>query len=387
MNNNNPPFSVKAALISLLVFLIGFIMLVSDKSDDFTLFYIGLAGIAVFFPMVYFDMKKINKEMQQAAQDTQAKELRKAFYEKCKKYNITRISTAEEKSKAKAIAESLNCPPEAMADLSGYLEIAKKELQAKDDAAHQATLDVKRSEEKSIHAKLTQYANYTGKEKRIAMLEAQRAAYLEKAASLRGFSQNAMSMSQQKEIDWATRGGIASGLAGGAAGVAAAMDAQAKNAEIRARNSANLKAMAPLVLKASSEASDNESAARRMSTYIDQAKTKIINSTSKDAVVKKLSFTNPKITVSSTGAISIKVSAHAAEPVLILGEENGVIDGTVLAEFYEGKRLAGTAELVLPMWGLDKTAHELEGICLSGGKKGITYRVEYKAKHLWEIEK
>ena len=194
-------------------------------------------------------------------------------------------------------------------------------------------------------------------------------------------------LTQQQELDWATHGGIASGLAGGAAGVAAAMDAQAKNAQIRANNAATRQAMAPVVTGFWNKQRENEQAAAQMSKYIEQTKTKIINKMPKEEVLKKMGFTDAKVTVSSTGAISIKVKASAQKPVLILDAVEGTIDGTVLANFYEGSRLAGTAELVLPLWGIGKSGEELEGICLNGGKKGTAYRVEYTAKHLWEMEK
>ena len=44
---------------------------------------------------------------------------------------------------------------------------------------------------------------------------------------------------QEKEINWAVAGGIASGFAGPIARAAAAVDAMVKNAEIRAKNEIN----------------------------------------------------------------------------------------------------------------------------------------------------
>lgn len=76
--------------------------------------------------------------------------------------------------------------------------------------------------------------------KRIAILSAERADALERAKTLRAGAQAIMSASQQKEHDWAIHGGIASGIAGPAAGLAAAADIQAKNAQIRAQNEANV---------------------------------------------------------------------------------------------------------------------------------------------------
>lgn len=381
-NNQRQPASVIIALISIIVVLVGFIMVATDQTDDFTMMFIGLIGIAVSFPKVYVDSKKTQKEQQKVKE----KELQLAFYEKCKKYNITSIDTADELRKATAIAESLNCPPEAMADLSGYLESIKREKRAKGDAARQAVVNEEMQKERALHAQLTRYAGYIGKDKRIAMLEAERLTYIQKAAEKGNFAKNAATFGQQKEIDWAIRGGIASGIAGGAAGLAAAMDAQAKNEQIRANNDAVRKTMAPLMMKAMSDQRYAEEAAERMTGHIEETKTKIVNKTPKEDVLKKLSFTTPQITVSSTGAISIKVSAFASKPVLILDSENGVIDGTVLANFYDGQKLVGNAELVLPLWGIDHTAKELEGICLSGGQRDVQYRVEYSAKHLWEME-
>lgn len=345
----------------------------------------GLAGDLLFILMIILFTVSTNKRAKTWSQKL-------AFYEKCKEYNITRITTPSEQEKAKAIAEAMNLPRKAMKDLNAYLLEIKKNLLDQEEAARQskedASLAERQKEEKALHTQLTMYANYTGKNKRVAMLEAERAFCLKRAKELDAAAQYGISLGQQKEIDWAVRGGIVSGLAGGAAGVAAAVDAQIKNEEIRKTNAAVSAGAAPVVASLQEQASQMRQQAKQIDEMIKQAKVKIVNLTSKEEAMQKLRFASPEITVTPTGAFFIKVLASVTKPVMILGSNKGVIDGTVLAEFYKGSTLVGQADLVLPLWGLKHggEAVQLEGICLTGGKEGTTYRVAYKARHLFEME-
>lgn len=116
------------------------------------------------------------------------------------------------------------------------------------------------------------YEGLIGREKRIAMLTAEREALLQKADTLKNGAKAVMSASQQKEKDWAVHGGIANGIAGPAAGVATAINIQAQNAQIRAQNKANLQAYAPLITNSYMGAVSYESQARSVAETIENAK-------------------------------------------------------------------------------------------------------------------
>lgn len=380
--NQNIQLPVTAKVFLILGLIAAFGFLIGALGNEPAGFMIGTAGLFLAIPFFFIARRKASKDRQSFHE----KELQRAFYDKCLSYKITAINTPQNLEKAKTIAKSMNCPAKALKNLSAYFEEIKRERMDQAEAVRLEGLEKKRSEEESTHASLTRYAGYAGKDKRIAMLEDERISFLQKAAHYNELVKTGTTFGQQKEIDWATRGGIVSGLAGGAAGVAAAVDAQVKNTQIRANNAAIRQFTGPAVVNFMSEANACKKSAERMAVYIAEAKMKIVNKTLQEEVLKKIAFASPSVSVSPTGAISIKVAASVIRPVKILDSADGVIDGTVFAEFYDGKKLVGKAELVLPLWGLKKDVVPLEGICLSGGKEGTNYRIEYKAKHLWEME-
>ena len=87
--------------------------------------------------------------------------------------------------------------------------VKKKEQKELDDS-----LKAKREEERAEQKTLVKYEGMTGREKRIAMLTAERAALLQTADTLKSGAKAVVNASQQKEKDWAIHGGIANGIAG-----------------------------------------------------------------------------------------------------------------------------------------------------------------------------
>ena len=59
---------------------------------------------------------------------------------------------------------------------------------------------------------------------------------------------------------------------------------------------------------------------------------------------------------------------------------------TIIAKIYDGDQLCGTAQLVLPMYGLGQNI-PLNGICIDCCKPGKSYTAKFTAKNLWAMEK
>ena len=57
-----------------------------------------------------------------------------------------------------------------------------------------------------------------------------------------------------------------------------------------------------------------------------------------------------------------------------------------IAKIYDGDQLCGTAQLVLPMYGLGQNI-PLNGICIDCCKPGKNYTAKFIAKNLWAMEK
>ena len=263
-------------------------------------------------------------------------------------------------------------------NLADYFEEGRKlYTQAEDQgkaAEKQKKLAELRSAEKEKYDELTKYASFEGREKRVAILSDTQRQYYKKAAELEKGMRLLTHANQQKEINWATHGGIASGIAGGAAGLAVAIDAQVKNAQIRAQNEANMRALIPGTLAVHESAGEYRQAAKDLQVSIDVAKI-------------KLDIRVSQIAISETGAFTIQVSVKLTDDLMIFDNVQAVADGTFSANLYQEGHNVGNALLVLPTFGVDRTEAIIEGICLSGAKQGIPYEVQFTPYLLWEMEK
>jgi hypothetical protein len=132
-------------------------------------------------------------------------------------------------------------------DYAEFLKEAKKDAPSEksntSEAVSEKSNEQEVDEDVAEYEALTKYTKYYGSEKSIKICEAaikkceEQVAYykkMSKDADDFGFEYiNAMSV---KEKDWATHGGIASGIAGVGAGISVAADIQRRNAEIREHN-------------------------------------------------------------------------------------------------------------------------------------------------------
>ncbi|SEA49776.1 hypothetical protein SAMN05216349_11463 [Oribacterium sp. KHPX15] len=323
------------------------------------------------------------KKSNQARADKMAEDKKIAFYNECVNNGIKECKSEKEIQKCTLIAQKHKIQ---YSNVSILFYEAKASVDKDIENRKEAALNAKKDEERIEYNELNKYSGFKGRDKRIAILSAERTAALESAKTLRNGAQAIMGASQQKEHDWAIHGGIASGIAGPAAGLAAAADIQAKNAQIRAQNEANAKAFAPLMMTSLSGAADYDRHARALQEEIEAAKIKLVSNDDAKTCLSKITFSDTKVEVSETGTCTVTTSAKLATPMIIFDDVDAIIDGTIIANIYEGKTLVGVASLVLPKYGI-KGETKLKGMCLFCGTKGKTYTVEYAATNLWAMER
>lgn len=247
-------------------------------------------------------------------------------------------------------------------------------------------LEEKRAEERKEFQRLNQYADLTGKDKRITMLSDRAAELRKKAKDDKEFADMLMRSGQRKEQDWAVWGGIANGLAGIGAGVSMAADVQIQNMRIRAENEKNRQAALPGYMFMTNSAYDNRKNADRIMEEVENIKLKLVADTPASELMERISFSNTDVLVSETGAAMVCASASLAPDFKIFEDVPAVVDGTIMAKIYDGERLCGTAQLVLPVFGLGQNI-PLNGICLDCCEPGKSYTVKFAAKNLWAMEK
>ena len=343
---------------------------------------LGFLAIAAAIVMIVKGVKK-GKEINQANAVKAANQKLADFYKECLQNGITECVSEKEIQKATLIAQARGLQFTDIAALFSEAKAASEQATADREAAR---IEQMKAEEKTAFDELNKYSDLKGRDKRIAILTAERAEALSSAQTLRAGAQAVMSASQQKEHDWAIHGGIASGIAGPAAGLAAAADIQAKNAEIRAQNEANRKAFAPVVMTSYEGAHQAENRAKALLAEIESTKTKLVSDDDAVTCLSKLSFTDTNVEVSETGTCTVTTTAKQASPMIIFDDVEAVIDGTVIAKIYDGTSLVGTAPMVLPKYGV-KDSTDLKGMCLYCGKEGRDYTVEYAAVNLWAMER
>lgn len=363
---------VKNSLPGLLITLCG----IGILTETYAISILGVGYIIIYAILT-------SKKQKQANSKVIGGTMLDRFFVECVLAEVNDFSKEKNKQKAQLIAEKyrLKYPKGIEALYQQGLEAHKAVSQQFADNR----LAIKRAEERQEFERLNRYSNLVGKDKRIAMLS-DRAAELRKDAKDQDqFADLWVRSGQQKERDWAIWGGAASGLAGLGAGVSTAVDVQLKNMQIREENKKRLDATMPGYMMLTGSAKQNRANADAIVREIQQFKLKLISNDASADLMRKISFSNTDVLVSETGAAMVCTLASLSPNFRIFGDVPAIIDGTIIAKIYDGNELCGTAQLVLPVYGLGQNV-PLNGICIDCCKPGKTYSVKFAAKNLWAME-
>lgn len=307
------------------------------------------------------------------------------FFVECVLSRCDDFSQAKNIEKAKLIADNYNLAyPNGIEALFEQAYSAHQQISQQMQESEQ---NAQKSKEQDEQAELTKYARFEGRAKRIAMLSDRRDELYALAKEARNTGNMFMRNTQQPEEDWAFLGGFASALGGPAAGIATAMDAQAKNQQIRAQNEARREAMLPAYLFFSLNAKENRKNAEIIEEEIKETELKLVSdNVDKQQLFKKLLFKNTEVSVSETGTCTVTTIVSGPRSFKIFDDVIAVIDGTIIAQIQDDNRIIGEAELVLPVYGVGLEV-PVRGMCLYCGTPGIKYRVSFKPGKLWAMER
>lgn len=348
---------------------------------------LGFMGIAAVILMLVFDHKKnsaAKKEVAQKQAEVIGATMLDRFFVECVLAEADDFSKPKNKQKAQLLADKYNLKyPNGIEELyqqglNGHKVVSQRFVLNR--------LEEKRAEERKEFERLNKYSDLTGKAKRIAMLSDRAAELRKEAKSQDQYADMLMRSGQQKERDWATWGGIADGIAGFGAGVSTAVDIQMQNMQIRAENEKRRQAALPGYMFMANSAQGNRRNADEIMKEIESFKLKLVSDVPATELMKKISFSNTDVLVSETGAAMVCTSASLDSKFRIFDDVPAVVDGTIIAKIYDGDQLCGTAQLVLPMYGLGQNI-PLNGICIDCCKPGKSYTAKFTAKNLWAMEK
>lgn len=348
---------------------------------------LGFLGIAAVILMFVLDNKKnaaTKKEAAQKQAEVIGATMLDRFFVECVLSEADDFSKPKNKQRAQLLADKYN-----LKYPNGIEELYKQGLKGHKVVSQRFVLnrlEEKRAEERQEFERLNKYSDLEGKAKRIAMLTDRAAELRKEAKSQDQYADMLMRSGQQKERDWATWGGIADGIAGFGAGVSTAVDIQMQNMQIRAENEKRRQAALPGYMFMTNSAQGNRRNADEIMKEIENFKQKLVSDEPAVELMKKISFSNTDVLVSETGAAMVCTSATLDPKFKIFDDVPAVVDGTIIAKIYDGDQLCGTAQLVLPMYGLGQNI-PLNGICIDCCKPGKNYTAKFIAKNLWAMEK
>ena len=316
---------------------------------------------------------------------------KKSFYRKCISNGLKECNTEMEKEKATLIAKQIGI--KKISDISRYFYEAKKIVETenleKTETTQKTKLEEQRKQEEALCNQLNKYSSYYGREKRIAMLKDERCEVLARIKEKQNLVNGVNNVFFEKEHDPYLHGGIASGIAGTGAGVVRALEVQQKNADIRERNAQNTKLLGPSLYKMKEEISHDKTYARQLLESVNDVEIKLVLEEPPATCFEKLTFKNTRVEISECGSCVVTVDVEMLEPMRILDNLNGIIDGTVIAEIYDSNKCIGKANMVLPKYGIkygDKI--ELMGMALFCGETDKNYTVKFcPSENLWAMEK
>lgn len=307
------------------------------------------------------------------------------FFIECVLSNCFDFSKEKTIQKAKNLADKYNLSyPDGILVLFESAKTAHELVTGKNKNEQ---LEQQKREERKEQTMLIKYAEYYGKEKRRAMLTDKIVQLKREAANLNGYARTVVTMGQEKEHDWATWGGFASGLAGPAAGVATAMELQSQNVAIRAKNEAYKQSVMPAKVQLLNSSIDRKQKAEELTVKLNEIYEKLISNISTDEVMELLNVSMTRLTVSETGTCKIEVQIQTKEQIFLYEDIPAVVDGTILAHVLENGHEIGTAKLTLPMWGVSSYPCKLYGMALFCGNPQEKYTVTFSAYKLWLMER
>ena len=311
------------------------------------------------------------------------------LYEKCADAGISDLSKEADQQKALLIAQNMRIKDVTLEKVRSMFEtgenMAFSNSISNQEAAAQNSLNSSRINELKSLAEAMRYYGPHGRDKRTAMLNDLRSEAIKNKKNAELMQHHVQNTLIQKEHDWAVHGGIAS-VAGVGASIATVADIQAKNAQIRAQNQANMPYVAMMTSHYGKNAEGYQAQADHYAHEIALTKDKLVKDDNMQEIFHHLVITDVKTTVSSTGAVKVSAKFKKSESYRIYETINPAIDGTVAARLYQNGVCAGSAYFVLPVDGIT-TEVELTSISTKPSTPNAKYEVRFEPVDVWAIER
>lgn len=311
------------------------------------------------------------------------------FYDVCVSQTVSSLDSMRDIQKAILIGENLGLKDCSEANVRRIFEAGRQASEynrlASSVNANAEIIREKRKEELDTLKEAMRYYGLHGLEKRMTMLKDMVAQGKKDLSSAKFRAQSVNHTLLQKEHDWATHGGIASGIAGPAAGVATAIDIQNKNAAIRAQNAKMAPAAALLTSKYLQEAKAIEKAVEGYEKTLESCKYKLVSPDDMHTVFSFLKIKKNRCSVSATGAVTVSAEFSVDPSYRIFETAKPSIDGCVAARLLQDETVVGSGYFVFPVEGIEKVT-ELSSICTKTVDPNAHYTLRFEPVDLWAME-
>lgn len=315
------------------------------------------------------------------------------FFRFCIENNITDITQRADMERAKLLLnrEGINRDEK---ELRKMFKTGQKIVSQEEKCQYITAL---KEEEEEIENQNIEYINYYGIEKlkrycknKIKENELILCQCLRDEETIRNGGEVIYNSSKQKETDWAIVGGIASGLGGIGAGVSVALDAQARNAEVRANNANLARSIAQVQVASLQQVWERKRVAKGNLEYwqkrLQEAEITLVEKLPQDILLKKLKPTVKELKVSESGAVRLKLGYDHPENLKIFDNVPAYIDGSFKAVLKVNGKVAGFAYATLPYKGSNGYS-AIEAVCRKVSISAEKYDVSFEANNLWAMER
>lgn len=317
------------------------------------------------------------------------------FIKECENFGIgSSIKNQAEREKAELIANNKGLKYQDIDSFYRTTWVSVKGYQQRMlTEKRQKELEAMKYQERLEADSYNRYLLYSGRSKRIAMLEDLVTKY-EKAAKdkqrlLEYAHYNAHSYSTPDPfvVGGAASGAVGGGIVGAGAGIVSGTQAAINRTAEQVANNATFQAAMPVLTNIMFDSHANFAQAEDVKKAVQKAKAALVDDkTPMDTFFSFLTIETKEVRITDTGAFYVTAIVKGDPFLKIYQTVPAVIDGVIDAVLYQEGKECGTAHLVFPLEGV-KNAAALSGICTDfKAKKDDPYSISYHPYQLWAIE-
>lgn len=389
MNSNTNP-----VLLAIIVCALCVVLAVMGVGKTLT---IVLCFVVLFALIIFSSVKETKTKQEQAAQQTRAQ-----FCAECEQYKITdpsKLRSAEKKQRFARLVTKYHLDNLSQEELQQLVTQYHAARLAEAKAQKQQQRAEQEQQEQQTFQQLTFYASLHGLDKPLAMLG-------DTYKKLNAQANGATYLPTKKESDGAIFAGIASGIGGTIPALMSFSNTEQLNQGVRQHNEL-INSINLATAMVSAACSDR---AQKYKQEYDTMASKLVADLPPEEVFQHLTIGQPTVTVSDLGSVTVSVSVTADPKLQIFDHLPAFVDGSLVAEIFDGETKIGEAVLVFPIlgsicyWMDEKQTHDgylhvrglkkevgkpvqLTGMCLSCGEPDKTYTVSFKPGDLWATER